>query len=187
MRKPPKSAFTYDATLQKYFISPSKLKSSLPSHIDKLAVGAFIFQPSSQKLLLLQRASHEKFPNIWEVCGGGVEHRDPTILHAAAREAYEETGLVVTHFLREVDVIDFRGSTGRRWRKFNFEVLVERVEEGDVMIDEDEHRDWKWVEKEDVVEGMQKTGWSENMLPEARMSILKAFDDRRNGLQTQNV
>jgi len=94
--------------LQRHAISLSKFLEERPSY-DTLAVGAFIFAPShlgsppTPRLLLIQRATTEQsFPNLWEIPGGGSELGDPTILHSVAREVFEEAGLHLTRFGRQV-------------------------------------------------------------------------------------
>ena len=100
-----------------------------------LAVGAFIFSISNAlslsnppRLLQIQRAAGERaFPNLWEVPGGSSELTDPTILHSVAREVFEETGLHLTRFIRQIDSVEFvtgPKSRPKRWLKPNFEIEV---------------------------------------------------------------
>ncbi|KAL9104566.1 MAG: hypothetical protein Q9163_000488 [Psora crenata] len=120
------------------------LTSFLQTHpqYSNLAIGAFIFHPppssllsvpstsniSPPRLLIVQRASSERaFPNRWEVPGGSSEVQDPTILHSAARETFEETGLKLTRFVREIGKgVEF-GSRKKRWVKLSFEVEVQEL------------------------------------------------------------
>ena len=41
-------------------------------------------------------------PLKWEVPGGAVDLEDETIRNSAARELWEEAGLVVRHFVRRI-------------------------------------------------------------------------------------
>ncbi|KAL9130018.1 MAG: hypothetical protein Q9217_001702 [Psora testacea] len=124
------------------------LNSFLQAHpqYTNLAVGAFIFHPPTSssllslptedstpvpptpRLLLVQRAASEHaFPNLWEVPGGSSDEWDPTILHSAARETFEETGLKLTRFVREIGKgVEF-GSRKRRWAKLSFEIEVQEL------------------------------------------------------------
>jgi len=48
---------------------------------------------SNPHVLPLQRAASDEEPNKWEPPGGGCDDDDESILHAAARELWEEAGL----------------------------------------------------------------------------------------------
>lgn len=64
--------------------------------------------------------------------GGSSDAEDPTILHSLAREVFEETGLRLTRFVRQVgDVVSFQTGKGERqkyWAKLNFEIEVAEVD-----------------------------------------------------------
>lgn len=107
---------------------------------DRLAVGAFIFTRQSKgqsgtqepRFLLVQRSMTERsFPNLWEVPGGSPELSDPTILHSVAREAFEETGLRLTKFVRQIgDGVEFNTGPKKRekkWLKLSFEIEVAEI------------------------------------------------------------
>ncbi|KAF8450072.1 hypothetical protein BDZ91DRAFT_802808 [Kalaharituber pfeilii] len=187
LTRPSESVYTYtiDRTLTP-FLHPLPALLALPtfSNIDRVAVGAFIFRPpyppsnlsptptttttrlQEPTLLLLRRSPTETaFALLWEVPGGGAElpPTDLTLLDSVAREVLEETGLVVTRIAGLVrgpngeEWIDFRGSTGRRWRKFSFFVEVEGGSEDrelKVVVDKNEHGEWKWVRREEI-EGLE--------------------------------
>ncbi|KAL5598671.1 hypothetical protein BROUX41_003415 [Berkeleyomyces rouxiae] len=68
-----------------------------------IACAAVVFDDHN-RMLLLQRASHDSQPGTWESPGGGVDPEDPSLLHASARELWEEAGLVGTHIMRAVPV-----------------------------------------------------------------------------------
>ena len=103
-----------------------------------LAIGALIFSPAhlsspvGPRLLLVQRATTERaFANLWEVPGGAAELSDPTILHSVAREVFEETGLRLTRFVRQVgDGEEFSVSgkeKPKRCLKLSFEIHVGEI------------------------------------------------------------
>ncbi|CAF9936715.1 hypothetical protein IMSHALPRED_010872 [Imshaugia aleurites] len=108
----------------------------------KLVVSSYIFTSSisvnpGPHLLLVQRAASEySFPNLWEVPGGSCEASDPTILHSLAREAFEETGLRLTRFNRQIgsgfDFVTGYGVRQKRWRKLSFEIEVAEIEANDM-------------------------------------------------------
>ncbi|KAI9783516.1 MAG: hypothetical protein M1839_003686 [Geoglossum umbratile] len=117
------------------------LQTWLQTHpnYDRLVVGALIFAhkpfDNRARILLVQRSANERaFPQAWEVPGGSAEGSDPTILHSVAREVFEETGLRLTRFVRQVGegaefVTPGRGRNGRsrRWMKLSFEVEVAEI------------------------------------------------------------
>lgn len=126
-------------SLQKYAIPLSKFLETHP-RCATLAVGAFIFAPSSlhvsspaiPRLLLIRRAAAERsFPNLWEIPGGGAEPSDPTIIHSVAREVFEETGLHLQRVVRQVgDTEEFMvGSKDgpKPCLKLNFEIEVQEI------------------------------------------------------------
>lgn len=61
---------------------------------------------------------------------------DPTILHSLARETFEETGLRLTRFVRQigsgVDFVTGYGVREKRWCKLSFEIEVSEIEGEDV-------------------------------------------------------
>ena len=57
---------------------------------------------------------------------------DPTILHSLARETFEETGLRLTRFIRQigsgVDFVTGHGMGEKKWCKLSFEIEVAEIE-----------------------------------------------------------
>ncbi len=92
-------------------------------------------------MLLIQRAAHDSMPNRWEVPGGAVDDDDPSILHGAARELWEEAGLKAVRFTHivttekragEVPGFIFTNRHGTRFFcRFTFAVEVESYEAGE--------------------------------------------------------
>ncbi|KAM4066079.1 NUDIX domain-containing protein [Hirsutella rhossiliensis] len=133
--------------------------------ISRLAVGAMIF--SGNHIMLIQRASHDFAPLMWEVPGGACEaNKDATILHSVSRELWEETGLRLRSVKKHVDNVEF--DDGRQhaltWRKITFEVEVDEghglgpAERRDVIsaavkLNPTEHRGWGWAQMAEVEEG----------------------------------
>ena len=156
---------TIPPSLRQHTIPLSTFLTRKPQYTN-LVVGVLIFLPATPtrplRLLLLQRASTERaFPNLWEVPGGSSDPEDPTILHSAARETFEETGLRLMRFVREVGKgVEFaEGKT--RWVKLSFEIEVveiherkaENEEEGvEIRLDPEEHQDYRWVTEQEIRE-----------------------------------
>lgn len=141
------SGATYSPSLQELALPLPELLRLHP-HLTSIAVGAFVFSPSSSLLLIRRALTEPAFPGLWEVPGGGVEAppQDATLLDAVVREVKEETGLTVTNISRCYGWIEFGGRSGRLWRKWNFEVEV--AEPRLVVVDPREHDEWCWVSGE---------------------------------------
>ncbi|QDS68083.1 hypothetical protein FKW77_009996 [Venturia effusa] len=119
-----------------------------------IATGALLYDSATPpRILLIQRASHDSMPDRWEVPGGGCDAEDRSILYSAAREVWEETGLVISHIGPKTageQLFTTRG--GKVVCKFHFLVEVERTETGelDVRIDPDEHQAFVWATEAEV-------------------------------------
>jgi 8-oxo-dGTP pyrophosphatase MutT (NUDIX family) len=118
----------------------------------RITVGVAIVTDQPRKLLLLQRsADEETLPNMYELPGGNCDPEDATVLETVAREAREETGLIISEVLGEFE--DFEYSTKRGAAKqLNFLVRVESPENpsaGEVLIptlNPKEHQAYVWLE-----------------------------------------
>lgn len=103
-------------------------------------------------------------PNLWETPGGACDDTDPTILHAAARELFEEAGLLAKHVCAVVgDPHFFSSRSGKRICKFSFVVEVEGDGDGDgeeveVVMDPKEHQRFVWASEEELRAGQGKVG-----------------------------
>lgn len=97
---------------------------------------------------------------MWEPPGGSVGVDDPTIIHALARELWEETGLRVGSVEQQVwhgdgsdqhGEMTFFGRKGDKWCKLHF-VVECLTEDGDynVVLDAEEHQDWGWFTREEI-------------------------------------
>ncbi|KAK4692266.1 hypothetical protein P7C71_g4903, partial [Lecanoromycetidae sp. Uapishka_2] len=169
------------------------LTSFISSHpqFTTFVTGAFIYH--NTRLLLVQRSKTDSLPSKWEVPGGGSETSDPTILHSLAREVFEETGLMLTRFVRQIgEGQEFQ--LGRRgWcLKLNFEIEVEEIPGGrqsgvhrhenekerkdtvEIRLDPEEHQAYVWASRDDIWDG------SYDIVSEDQKAVmLKAFDLRR--------
>ncbi|KAG0648460.1 Nucleoside diphosphate-linked moiety X motif 17 [Hyphodiscus hymeniophilus] len=148
---PPPFTFTVPASLSALNVPMATFLQTHPSY-DVLASGAFVFD-SSNRILLLQRASHDTLPNLWETPGGAVDASDSTILDGVARELWEEAGLVVKAFREQVGV----GREFRTARKglvvFKVEIWVEVESAEHVTLDPDEHQRFVWAMEEECKRG----------------------------------
>jgi 8-oxo-dGTP pyrophosphatase MutT (NUDIX family) len=148
-----------------------------------IATGALVFDASTpRRILLIQRAAHDSMPSRWEIPGGACDKEDPTILHSAARELWEEAGLTATNIGPQVgDGHFFLSRSGKLVCKFNFLVDAEKGAGGklDVELDPSEHQNYAWVAEEEVK--ARKVGDVELKFTtrEQEAVVLEAFTARR--------
>lgn len=123
-----------------------------------LATGAIVFFAS--RVLLLQRAANDSMPNLWETPGGACDSDDPSIIHAVARELWEESGLIAKSVGPMVGIgYSFRTRSGNMVRKLNFIVAVQRQEGEDwsenphVRTRPEEHQNFVWATEVEVRKG----------------------------------
>lgn len=177
---PPAFDFEIDDSLTPWNLPGREWITKHNKHWDGLATGCIIFDPHG-KVLVIQRASHDSMPNRWEVPGGAADEEDPTLFHGAARELWEEAGLIAKRFTRIVTEGPdrepgqvFPNSTGTRiFCRFSFIVEVESCEH--VQIDPTEHQDYVWATEDEI--RAQRIGDRELPVTNSRMLslILEAF------------
>jgi 8-oxo-dGTP pyrophosphatase MutT (NUDIX family) len=125
---------------------------------DHIATGCLVFHrqhDSKPRILLLQRAASDSMPGKWEVPGGACDDSDHSILHAAARELWEEAGIKAVLIGPEVgDGHVFTTSSGKKVCKFNFFVEIEGTNASalppPVKLDPNEHQQYVWASREEV-------------------------------------
>ncbi|PHH61391.1 hypothetical protein CDD81_416 [Ophiocordyceps australis] len=187
--KQPKTAppFAFDDSLAEYNQSAKTWLSRNASQVrlDGIATSTLIFNANG-KVLLVQRASTDSMPNKWEAPGGAVDSEDASILHGAAREMWEESGLVARRFVCRVtlgpgspDLDIFHNSTRTRCLcRFAFLVEAESCE--GVQLDAKEHQAHVWATEEQVREQRQVTMTNSSM----QALVLEAFRLRREEQET---
>ncbi|XPT00296.1 hypothetical protein M3J09_009452 [Ascochyta lentis] len=151
--------FDYPTSLQPYAVTEGEyLSEHQDVHI--ICTGAAVFNREG-RLLLVQRAKDEKaFPDAWEVPGGKMDDTDETILHAAARELKEETGLTATRVVRKVTQFTFSDGWGNRptktWLKLIFQFEVADLDA--VVLGPIEHQSHVWASEEEVAKDLVAEG-----------------------------
>ena len=119
-----------------------------------IANGSLVFDSSTpERILLIQRAANDSMPNRWEVPGGGCDREDPSILHSAARELWEEAGLTITSIGPQVgEGHIFLTTSGKVVCKFHFIVEAEKGADGSmhVKLDPNEHQNHVWATEEEI-------------------------------------
>ncbi|KAI1105647.1 NUDIX hydrolase domain-like protein [Jackrogersella minutella] len=160
----PPSLARFKLSLQEYLIAHPKF--------DGIAVGAFVFNPDG-KLLLVQRAAHDSLPSLWEIPGGACDFEDESLLHAVARELWEESGLYaksIVTLVGESRPFFVRGN--RRMCKYSFLTEVEGYE---VALDPNEHQAFLWVTEEEARSGKCGDVEFEYTFEEQREAVLESF------------
>ncbi|KUI65029.1 MutT-like protein [Cytospora mali] len=184
----PPASFTFPPLLFPFNVSKedylSKLNEDAATKLDHLATGAIVFSShhtdQQDRILLVQRASHDSMPNRWEIPGGAVDDGE-TILNGLAREVWEESGLKVKNMEAAVwEGQMFRTTRGKRVCKFTF--VVEAENSGEVKLDPNEHQDHVWATEEEcrakrVVRSEEGKGATKLVFTTApqEAAILKAF------------
>ncbi|KAI5457789.1 NUDIX hydrolase domain-like protein, partial [Mariannaea sp. PMI_226] len=174
----PPSGYTISPSLAPYTSHPSSLLKANPS-IDNLLAGAVVTNASNQ-VLILRRSPTDSWPLKWEVPGGSVDiPGDASMVDAAVRELWEESGLVATSVKAAVHLhpsaparID-EATNGDGTPKEEGETQVEMLDDlvvfretgntwakltawmdvkscDEVVVREDEHVEWAWVTEEEA-------------------------------------
>ncbi|KAH0837442.1 hypothetical protein AYO21_08958 [Fonsecaea monophora] len=172
-----------------HFPTPTDTVGTVDTIVDTHTAAADHHSNGTQSLrvLLVQRAAHDSAPLRWEAPGGACDPEDASILHAVARELWEEAGLVARRIgplVAPGHVFVTRG--GKRVCKFEFLVDVvgdrvndvedddgrrkDRGKDGDgkgggiapripqVKLDPNEHVDYVWATEEECREGRTIAG-----------------------------
>ncbi|KAK0724155.1 NUDIX hydrolase domain-like protein [Lasiosphaeris hirsuta] len=188
---PPKPTFTIDPSLAEWavpsavWLSTNQARLTALGHkLSGLASGVVVFDAAG-RVLVMQRASTDSMPDRWEVPGGGVDATDASVVAGAARELWEEAGLVATRFRglvtegpggRELQVFPNRNRT--RWYcRFAFVADVESCDA--VALDPNEHQAYAWATEGEIRE--ERVGGRETPItvPEMKLLILEAFRLRK--------
>jgi 8-oxo-dGTP pyrophosphatase MutT (NUDIX family) len=154
----PSFDFKFDDVLSPWNITAQAWLQQHQKPWDGLASGVFVFDAAG-KVLLIQRASHDSMGDRWEVPGGAVDDEDPSILHGAARELWEEAGLVATGFRslvvarQEGDTPGHVFSNRTRTKTFCRIAFAADVKATDkVTLDPNEHQAYVWATEDQVRE-----------------------------------
>lgn len=131
------------------------------------------------RVLLVQRASTDDYPDLWEVPGGSADD-DETIVQCTIRELQEETGLVaceVTSMIREYELAEEgQESQQRKWKVFMFLIKLDPDEHLEIKLDPDEHQAYLWATAAEVQEGVCGNTELEGMSDNQKNAILASFD-----------
>ena len=115
------------------------ISKSQKDNIQKLVVGAVIRRDN--KFLLLERLLSDFMGGLVELPSGTVNTGED-ILTALTREVKEETGLIVTSILAYLGSFDYKSSSEKKTRQFNF--LVE-TNQDEIKLESTEHQKYYLV------------------------------------------
>lgn len=109
-------------------------------------IEAHIFRKRDEEIefLLMKRAEHETYPNVWQMVTGGV-HSDETGYEAALREIKEETSLKPTSFWIVPRVNSFYYP--KKDSVCMVPVFAAKVDENVSVKLSKEHSEFKWVDR----------------------------------------
>jgi 8-oxo-dGTP pyrophosphatase MutT (NUDIX family) len=182
-RRPlPISQLDFNPSIAPLFIPAQEWIKTHRPELDNLCTNVAVFNEKGH-ILLVQRASHDYWmPGKWEIPGGSAETKDKTLLFSAARELWEETGLVAKRIKRLIPEgkppemgYGFRDKVrGIEFSRFSFEVEVESCE--NVVLDPTEHQAFVWASRGEVEKG--RVGELEIPVTDLPMQhlILEAFN-----------
>lgn len=131
--------------------------------IQKVVAAGIIL--NNNKVLIIQRAASDTFPNMWEVPSGKREEFETTI-NAVTREVKEETNLEV-EVLSPIGVFEFKTEKESEIRDVTQICFICKVVgDTDVKLS-DEHQNFVWVGKDELD--------SYNLSKETKENIILAF------------
>jgi 8-oxo-dGTP pyrophosphatase MutT (NUDIX family) len=181
MTETPTYNFQYDESVAEFAVSKSAYLRTHPNAAFKLvATAALVLDTSlpTPRILLLQRAANDSHPGKWEPPGGAVDDEDLTILHAAARELWEEASLQASHISGPVGGPHFfPRSNGDQICRFSFAVHV-LTNDGAALsakLDPNEHQSYVWATEEEVRAGRAGAVDLEFVKEEVKRTVLLAF------------
>ncbi|KAJ4309733.1 hypothetical protein N0V84_011346 [Fusarium piperis] len=190
MNTAPPTSYKASPSLHIYATStPAAFLAANPS-VHQLMTGALVTNAEGQ-VLLLRRAPHDTWPLQWEVPGGCVDDDDVSVVAAAVRELWEETGLrakvakapvrlvpgkeqVVDADLEIIgDLMIFRDEEAA-WGKLTIWIDVESYDA--VKICDDEHVEYAWVTEQEAREKRFSDGRELDFTSEGvRRHVLEGF------------
>ncbi|KAK2603102.1 hypothetical protein N8I77_009584 [Diaporthe amygdali] len=148
--------FNFDPSVAEFAVSKQSYLAAHPgAPFGYVATSTLVLDTTASKprVLLLQRAASDEDPNKWEPPGGACDDEDQSILHAAARELWEEAGLQASRIEGPAgDPYFFTLSDGKKVCQFNFAVQV-RVDSWAlpaVRLNPEEHQRFVWATEDEV-------------------------------------
>ncbi|KAM0347386.1 hypothetical protein ACHAPU_004906 [Fusarium lateritium] len=179
--------YVHDPSVRDFAVSKQNYLATHPqAPFGYIATSSLVLDttvPNAPRILLLQRASSDDDPNKWEPPGGAVDDQDESILNAAARELWEESGLQADWIGGPVgEPHFFTLDDGKKVCQFNFLVRVGKNDgvRPDVKLDPDEHQCFVWASEAEVRAGKVGDMGLDFTRGEVERTVLQAFEQIRN-------
>ena len=121
------------------------------------------------KLLLLQ--TNEKRGKFWQNVTGKIEGSE-TFEEGGLREAIEETQLKIESIVDIIDLgmsFDFTDQRGRKVHEKCFLIILDKI--WDIVIDPKEHHSFKWIDQDEIEEGIVKFRSNLEALEKAKLLL----------------
>ncbi|RDK46564.1 hypothetical protein M752DRAFT_333103 [Aspergillus phoenicis ATCC 13157] len=137
----------------------------------------------NNRVLLIQRASDDDYPNLWEVPGGEA-HKEETLVQGAVRELREEAGLRASEVISMIGEFEWvepeleNPEHGERiWKIFMFLIAIDDADmQLEINLDPKEHQAYLWATETQIRESLCGTIQLEWMSINQREAILSAFE-----------
>ncbi len=183
----PVSSFDYDPSVSDFTVSKRAYLAARPGiQFGHIATGSLVLDmlaTSNPRVLLLQRAASDEDPNKWEPPGGACDDDDQSILHATARELWEEAALRAARIGGPLgDPYFFTLSDGKKVCQFYFLVQVRPEKSGSVStvkLNPDEHQRFVWATEEEIKERKVGDIDLDFTSDEVKRIVLQGFEDIR--------
>jgi 8-oxo-dGTP pyrophosphatase MutT (NUDIX family) len=157
MAERPAFIFNYDPSVAEFAVSKHSYLAARPdASFGYIATSILVLDTkiaSNPRVLILQRAASDEDPNKWEPPGGACDDDDESILHAAARELWEEAGLQAIRIGGPIgNPYFFTLSDGKKVCQFNFAAHM-KTKSGTPLaakLNPEEHQRFVWATESEV-------------------------------------
>lgn len=135
----------------------------------QVVLAAIDSNSQSFKFLLLQ--TNQRRGRFWQNVTGKIEENE-TFEEGGLREAIEETKLNIENIVDLVDLgltYEFTDQHGRKVREKCLLIILDK--QWDITIDPKEHEEYKWIDLDEVKEGIVKFRSNLETLEKAKLTL----------------
>jgi 8-oxo-dGTP pyrophosphatase MutT (NUDIX family) len=156
MAEHPVFGFDHHPSVAEFAVSKHSYLAARPgAPFGYIATSTLVFERrtgSNPRVLLLQRVASDSSPNKWEPPGGACDDDDESILHAAARELWEEAGLETARIVGLVGDPYFFPIRKGEVCQFSFAVHIrtDNRTSSAVKLNPEEHQRFVWATEDEV-------------------------------------